>query len=72
LILDLGLINTQPDCCCLKGATGPLAGARLIWKNQPVKELELRAADLAKKLRVSPQVLEDALCIWQKSEPGLR
>jgi len=72
LLLDLGLINTQPDCCCLKGATGPLAGARLIWKNQPVKELELRAADLAKKLRVSPQVLEDALCIWQKSEPGLR
>ena len=65
-LADLKLLDVRPDSCHLKGSTGPLAGARRLWGDQPVKELENLANKLAKGLKVSPQVIEDALCNWQK------
>jgi len=63
---DLNLVEVEPDACHLKGSTGPLAGARKLWGHLPVKELDIRANALASKLGVSPHVVEDALCNWQK------
>lgn len=70
LLADLGLVKAHPGSCCLRGSTGPLNGARLLWGRRPVGELDELAADLARKLGVSPLVIEDALCNWQKEKPS--
>jgi hypothetical protein len=69
--LDLAAI--EPSRACLAGATGPLSGARLLL-SQPGQQLS--AADLEEmlkplstELKIGFDVLEDALCNWQKS-PG--
>ena len=57
-----------PDKAYIAQSTGPKAGARLLFGNAPsVAQLETACADLAEHLSVSPQVIEDALCNWQKS-----
>lgn len=66
LMLDLGLINARPRTCYLQGATGPKRGAIRLWGKRPTKELDRLSAELARRLDVSPIVIEDALCNWQK------
>lgn len=66
LLLDLGCISAEPTSCYLVGATGPLAGAKLLWDESEGRELDRLAAELSERLGVSPIVLEDALCNWQK------
>lgn len=56
----------------LDGATGPLRGARLLFDGRvdgPTREEVLQELldDLDRYLDVGMQVLEDALCNWQKS-----
>jgi hypothetical protein len=56
-----------PDIAYIAGSTGPVAGARLLFGNtKNLKQLESACAELAEHLDVSPQVIEDALCNWQK------
>jgi hypothetical protein len=68
----LGIAPVDPGSTFLKGATGPLAGARLLFGGTcktklSIPELEARIADFGQKVGLGPQVLEDALCNWQKS-----
>jgi hypothetical protein len=64
--LNLGAI--EPGSAYLIGATGPLAGARLLLANEKsAKALDERLVHLDQYLGVGMQVLEDALCNWQKS-----
>jgi hypothetical protein len=65
-LADLNVLEVYPDSCYIKGSTGPLKGAKRLWPGRPVKELEILANNLAECLKVSPQVVEDALCNWQK------
>ncbi len=52
----------------IMGSTGPVDGAKLLFGNDlSVRELDNECAALATHLDVSPQVIEDALCNWQKS-----
>ena len=66
LLLDLGLISAKPKSCYLRGATGPLQGAKLLWGERLPREIDEMAAELSEWLDVSPIVMEDALCNWQK------
>lgn len=72
MIGKLGICDLEPPKTYMKGATGPVAGARLLFgfKNETARELECKLAELNNELSISPfgmQVLEDALCNWQKS-----
>lgn len=56
-----------PDIAYIAGSTGPSAGAKLLFGNaKTLRQLETLCAELAEHLDVSPQVVEDALCNWQK------
>ncbi len=66
LLSDLQIVRAEPRTCYLPGATGPLEGARRLWPGRPPRELDKLAAGLARDLGISPAVLEDALCNWQK------
>ena len=53
-------------------ATGPKRGARLLFdgqidSNTGARILEARVAELERHLGVGMQVMEDAMCNWQKS-----
>lgn len=68
----LGLAPISPGRAYLKGATGPLRGARLLFSGDPnaaMREsvLEEMLIDLDGDLRVGMQVMEDSLCNWQKA-----
>jgi len=65
-LLDLGLITAEPKSCYMRGATGPKQGAVRLWGKRGVRELERLAAEISVKCGVSPVVVEDALCNWQK------
>ena len=72
MIGKLGLANIAPRTAYLKNATGPLAGARLLFRgsrsaNLNAEGLENSLLDLDAHLSVGMQVLEDSLCNWQKS-----
>lgn len=71
---NLGFAPITPNSAFLAGATGPLRGARLLLGGStqaPLSEPELERVllELGDELEVSMQVIEDALCNWQKS-PG--
>jgi len=71
-ISKLGLADIVPDSAYLKGATGPLSGAKLLFTNSKrgsasPSVLENLIIELDEQLGVGMQVLEDALCNWQKS-----
>jgi hypothetical protein len=71
MIGKLGLAPIEPGSTYMIGATGPLAGARLLFTadaNTRVAPSQLDAwlVDLEAALGVGMQVLEDALCNWQK------
>ena len=68
----LGLVDVEADSAHLSGATGPLAGARLLLDGSRASAsraaaLEARLAPVQRALGVPFDVIEDALCNWQKS-----
>ena len=68
MVASLGLANIEPDSTYLKGSTGPLEGARLLFGDKRTTgQLENWLVELGDHLGVGMQVLEDALCNWQKS-----
>lgn len=72
LVGRLGLAPIAPGSAYLKGATGPLRGARLLFGGTPNAPLEVPILDswlkeLGSRLGVGMQVMEDAVCNWQKS-----
>lgn len=74
MIGKMGLAAIEPGTPYLQGSTGPLRGARLLFgststTNLSAKDLDSRVVHLGAELNVGMQVLEDALCNWQKS-PG--
>lgn len=66
LLLDLGIISSEPTKPYLQDSTGPLAGAKLLWGEHSPKQLDAWAAELTAELGVSSIAMEDALCNWQK------
>jgi hypothetical protein len=75
MIGKLGLAPIEPGATYMHGATGPLIGARLLFggrKKAPLAPSDLEAwlVELEARLDLGThgmQVLEDALCNWQKS-----
>jgi hypothetical protein len=72
MIGKLGLAPIEPGSTYMSGATGPLAGARLLLTGNaraPVaaRQLDASLVDLEAALGVGMQVLEDSLCNWQKN-----
>jgi hypothetical protein len=68
MIGKLRLCAIEPGSAYLVGATGPLAGARLLFgNNEGPRALDRRLITLDQYLGVGMQVLEDALCNWRKS-----
>ena len=72
LIGRYGIAPVEPGSAYLGGATGPTRGARLLVDGRvdgPTsrRELQLRLDALDADLQVGMQVMEDALCNWQKS-----
>lgn len=68
----LQLIAATPPHTYLVNATGPLAGARLLMAGDKqadltARQLEQRLAEFSLETGVAPDVLEDAVCNWQKS-----
>lgn len=68
MVGKLGLAPIEPGSTYMWGSTGPLQGARLLFGSQesPV-DLDRWLVELNDQLKVGMQVLEDALCNWQKS-----
>jgi hypothetical protein len=74
MVGKLELADIEPGIPYLNGATGPLEGAQLLFtgrRNAQLKprQLEALVVQLGAHLNVGMQVMEDALCNWQKS-PG--
>lgn len=65
----MGLAAIEPGSTYMQGATGPVAGAELLLGVASKRELDACLVQLDQVLHVGMQVLEDALCNWQKS-PG--
>lgn len=64
----VGLAPISPGKPYLQGATGPREGAKLLFGANPgPAQLDQWTADLGSYLDVDMQVMEDALCNWQKS-----
>lgn len=71
------LANLEPSSAFVGGAAGPLAGARLLFSGRTDAklahtELDKWLLELDEKLNVGMQVMEDALCNWQKSPTSFR
>lgn len=74
MLAKLGLAHIEPGSTYVMGAIGPLMGARLLFGGEKTAalrpaDLEAWLAELDTQLQVGMQILEDALCNWQKS-PG--
>ena len=72
MIGKLGLAQIEPGSTYLEGSTGPAVGARLLFSGgnaTPLSDLDSRSVELGDALGVGMQVMEDALCNWQKN-PG--
>lgn len=72
LLARVGLLKGRPMRPYLRGATGPLSGARLLIggrtnANLDVAVLEDILIELCDALSVGCDVIEDAICNWQKS-----
>ena len=72
MIGKLGLAPIEPGSTYMTGATGPLAGARLLFAGDAraaitARQLDGWLVDLEAALGVGMQVLEDSLCNWQKN-----
>ena len=72
MLSKVGLANIEADSTYMNEATGPKRGARLLFdgqidSNTGARALEVRVAELEHHLGVGMQVMEDAMCNWQKS-----
>jgi hypothetical protein len=72
MIGKLGLANIRPDSVHFGSATGPVAGAKLLFygtsgADVSVRQVEKSADQLATFLELDKQIMEDSLCNWQKS-----
>lgn len=72
MLSKVGLANIEPDSTYMNEATGPKRGAKLLFdgqidSNTGASVLEARVAALEQHLGVGMQVMEDAMCNWQKS-----
>lgn len=73
----LGIAPVEPGSAFLKGATGPLGGARLLMGGRidapmSASSLDVKLSELGRRLGLGMQVLEDSLCNWQKSPDAHR
>jgi len=71
MVGKLGLANIEPGHPYLQDSTGPLEGARLLFGNRisDTKVLNTRLWELAMHMDLyfGMQIMEDAVCNWQKS-----
>lgn len=74
MVGKLGLTAVEPGSTYMQGATGPLNGARLLFGGNPqaafgaaTLDQWLVELDAELDLYFGMQVLEDALCNWQKN-----
>ena len=71
MIGKIGLADIRPGLTYMSGATGPIFGARLLFRDKSLtpKQVEPVLEELSEHLDLyfGMQVLEDALCNWQKS-----
>ena len=68
MIGKLELARIEPGSTYMQGATGPVDGARLLFGQMASPTvLDAWLVELDRDLNVGMQVLEDALCNWQKS-----
>ncbi len=74
MVGKLGLLDIEPKSTYMTGATGPKSGAQLLFAgniNTPVSNDRLNdnleLLELQLNLPFGMQVLEDALCNWQKN-----
>lgn len=72
LVGRYGLAPVKAGSTYLDGATGPGRGVRLLFDGDPVSAtsnvtLQGKLDDLDARLNVGMEVMEDALCNWQKS-----
>jgi len=70
MVGKLGLTQIEPDSTYMQGATGPVNGARLLFgRNMSRAALDKLLVQLESSLHLNfgMQVLEDALCNWQKN-----
>ncbi len=68
MLAKLNLAAIEPDSTYLQSSTGPLEGARqLFGHHHSIAQLDQWLIELETQLGVGMQVLEDALCNWQKS-----
>ncbi|MFY2595752.1 hypothetical protein [Achromobacter xylosoxidans] len=68
----IGLVDIAPPSAYLVDATGPVAGAKLLFGGvaggkTTKRDLDRLSIQLDETLGVGMQVIEDALCNWQKS-----
>ncbi|MXW61663.1 MAG: hypothetical protein F4003_07770 [Acidimicrobiaceae bacterium] len=68
----LDIIDFTPRRAYLQGSTGPLKGTRLLYGHPKGRPLDLDGLliELESYLNVGFDVLEDALCQWQKQPNG--
>jgi alpha-glutamyl/putrescinyl thymine pyrophosphorylase-like protein len=70
LLGNLRILDVSPPHCYLAGATGPKNGALLMVTGKKsgrvTAEVEATIRELQKHLGVQVEVMEDALCGWQK------
>lgn len=65
---NLMIAPIYPDKAYISEATGPKRGAKLLFgAHLKIAALEAACVELGESLGVSPQVIEDSLCNWQKS-----
>lgn len=68
MVGKLGLAPISPGSPYLAGSSGPLRGARLLFdRDGPAPIFDVWLVELDQQLGVGMQVLEDAICNWQKS-----
>ncbi len=72
MVSKLGLTAIKPGSPYIQGSTGPLIGSRLLFGGSKTaalssSDLDSWSTSLALHLDVDMQVMEDALCNWQKS-----
>ncbi len=77
MVGKLGLASIAPNAAYIQESTGPKVGARFLFladRNARVSlvEMETWLQELDEYLGVGMQVLEDALCNWQKSPRTFR
>ena len=71
MLARYGFVPAEAGTAYLNGATGPMNGAKLLFYNNrkanaSVATVQARLDQLDQQLNVGMEVLEDALCNWQK------